>query len=153
MQVLLLLLERSGEVVTREELQQRLWKADTFVDFETGLNTAVKKLRDALGDSAEKPRFIETLPRRGYRLIAPVETEAGGEPASDTSRTRIPARKWLWPGVFAVVIVSAVILAMITGREPPERNTRVAPARIESIAVLPSRISVKILVRGILRMG
>jgi len=63
------LLERPGQVVTREELRQRLWSADTFVDFDTGLNSAIKKLRDVLGDSADKPRYIETLPRRGYRFL------------------------------------------------------------------------------------
>ena len=73
-QILNLLLERPGEVVTREELQARLWPADTFVDFDHSLNTAIKRLRDALGDSAENPRFVETLPRRGYRFIAPVHT-------------------------------------------------------------------------------
>jgi DNA-binding winged helix-turn-helix (wHTH) protein/tetratricopeptide (TPR) repeat protein len=72
-QVLSLLLEHPGDVVTREELRQKLWPGDTFVDFDTGLNSAVKKLRDALCDSAEEPRYIETLPRRGYRFIAPVE--------------------------------------------------------------------------------
>jgi DNA-binding winged helix-turn-helix (wHTH) protein len=71
-QVLTLLLERAGEVVTREELRQKLWPGDTFVDFDNGLNSAIKKLRDALCDSAEEPRYIETLPRRGYRFIAPV---------------------------------------------------------------------------------
>jgi len=73
-QVLLLLLEHSGEVVTREELRQKLWPEDTFVDFDVGLNSAVKKLREALGDSADSPRFIETLPRRGYRFLLSVET-------------------------------------------------------------------------------
>lgn len=72
-QVLALLLERAGDVVTREELHQKLWAADTFVDFDTGLNSAIKKLRDVLADSAEEPRYIETLPRRGYRFIAHVE--------------------------------------------------------------------------------
>jgi eukaryotic-like serine/threonine-protein kinase len=72
-QVLALLLEHPGEVVTREELRQKLWPADTFVDFDTGLNSAIKKLRDVLSDSAEEPRYIETLPRRGYRFIARVE--------------------------------------------------------------------------------
>src|SRR5713226_10072128 len=72
-QVLALLLEHSGDVVTREELHQKLWPADTFVDFDAGLNSAIKKLRDVLGDSAEEPRYIETLPRRGYRFIACVE--------------------------------------------------------------------------------
>src|SRR5215470_10254932 len=72
-QVLACLLERPGEVVTREELQRRLWPADTFVDFDRGLNKAVNRLREALGDSADTPRFIETLPKRGYRFIAPVD--------------------------------------------------------------------------------
>jgi eukaryotic-like serine/threonine-protein kinase len=77
-QVLALLVERPGELVTREELQKKLWPNDTFVDFDHGVNLAINKLRGALGDSAEKPRFIETLPRRGYRWIAPVEhVEAG----------------------------------------------------------------------------
>jgi len=78
-QVLSLLLEHPGDVVTREELHQKLWPADTFVDFDTGLNSAVKKLRDALCDSADEPRYIETLPRRGYRFIAHVEN--GDPPA------------------------------------------------------------------------
>jgi DNA-binding winged helix-turn-helix (wHTH) protein/Tol biopolymer transport system component len=72
-QVLTLLLGKPGEVVTREELRSNLWPADTFVDFDHGLNAAIKRLRDAVGDSAENPRFIETLARRGYRFIAPVE--------------------------------------------------------------------------------
>jgi TolB-like protein/DNA-binding winged helix-turn-helix (wHTH) protein/Flp pilus assembly protein TadD len=72
-QVLSLLLEHAGDLVTRDELRQKLWPGETFVDFETGLNSAVKKLRDALCDSAEEPRYIETLPRRGYRFIAQVQ--------------------------------------------------------------------------------
>jgi len=71
-QVLTLLLERPGSVVTREELQKRLWAADTFVDFDHSLNAAIRRLRDALGDSAENPRFVETVARRGYRFVAPV---------------------------------------------------------------------------------
>jgi len=76
-QVLVLLLERSGDVVTREELCQKLWPAEAFVDIDVGLNTAIKRLRDALGDSAVTPRFVETLPRRGYRFIARTEEVAG----------------------------------------------------------------------------
>jgi cholera toxin transcriptional activator len=72
-QVLAMLLERPGEVVTRDELRQRLWPADTFVDFDHSLNTAINKLREALGDSAANPRFIETLAKRGYRFLAPVQ--------------------------------------------------------------------------------
>ncbi|HTD22968.1 MAG TPA: winged helix-turn-helix domain-containing protein [Terriglobales bacterium] len=74
-QVLALLLEKPGELVTREELRQKLWPADTFVDFDHSLNTAINKLRETLGDSSSAPRFIETLPRRGYRFIAPVTVE------------------------------------------------------------------------------
>jgi cholera toxin transcriptional activator len=79
LQVLAMLLDRAGEVVTREELRNRLWPSDTFVDFDHSLNTAVNKLREALGDSAASPRFVETLARRGYRFIAPVEAAAVAE--------------------------------------------------------------------------
>jgi len=76
-QVLLLLLEHSEDVVTREQVRERVWASDTFVDFEHGLNTAIKELRGVLSDSAKEPRYIETLPKLGYRLIVPVEREAG----------------------------------------------------------------------------
>lgn len=72
-QVLVLLLEHPDELVSRDEMRQRLWPSNTFVDFDLGLNSAVKRVRDALGDSAGAPRFVETLPKRGYRFIAPVE--------------------------------------------------------------------------------
>jgi len=78
-QVLALLLERAGDVVTREELQQKLWPADTFVDFDHSLNTAINKVREALGDSASSPRYVETLARRGYRFIGPVQSPPQSE--------------------------------------------------------------------------
>src|ERR1700756_824796 len=78
-QLLAALLERPGEMVTREELRSKLWSADTFVDFDHSLNAAIKRLRDALGESAETPIFIETLARRGYRFIAPVVQDAAPE--------------------------------------------------------------------------
>src|SRR6201998_1066287 len=81
-EVLAMLLERPGALVTREELQKRLWPTDTFVDFDHGVNTAINRLREALGDSAENPRFIETVPRRGYRFIAPVESQVSAPPGS-----------------------------------------------------------------------
>jgi len=87
-QVLSLLLEHPGDVVTREELRQKLWPGDTFVDFDTGLNSAVKKLRDALCDSADAPRYIETLPRRGYRFIAQVQN---GDLSAGVSPIELPA--------------------------------------------------------------
>ena len=71
-QLLTLLLERPGEIVSRDDLQKRLWPSDTFVDFDHSLNAAVRRLRDALGDSADNPRFVETVSRRGYRFLAPV---------------------------------------------------------------------------------
>ncbi len=87
LQILAMLLQRPGEVVTREELRKKLWPADTFVDFDHGLNKAVTKIREALGDSADNPRFIETLPKRGYRFIAPVN-ELRGEPAATPAPSR-----------------------------------------------------------------
>src|SRR5438270_10939578 len=79
-QVLAFLLEHAGEVVTREELQQKLWPSDTFVDFDHSLNTTINKVREALGDSASNPRYVETLARRGYRFIAPVQAQLQNEP-------------------------------------------------------------------------
>ena len=90
-QVLAFLLERPGEVVTREELQTRLWPADTFVDFDLSLNSAVKKLRQALGDESDNPRFVETLYRRGYRFIAPVSTAGREMQAPAASETIVGA--------------------------------------------------------------
>src|ERR1700741_4899415 len=86
-QVLSLLLERAGDVVSREELREKLWASDTFVDFDHSLNTAINKVREALGDSAASPRYVETIARRGYRFIAPVQApvkaaEASGVPES-----------------------------------------------------------------------
>ena len=89
-EVLAILLERPGEVVTREELQKRLWPDGAFVDFDHSLNTAINKIREALSDSAENPRFVETLSRRGYRFIAPVEARGRGK-----RRLRAPRPKRL----------------------------------------------------------
>lgn len=116
-QVLALLLEHPNDLVTREELRQKLWPADTFVDFDTGLNNAIKKLRDVLGDSAEKPRYIETLPRRGYRFIARVENGNGDLPTSAAVETDsapvLPAQpmRELW---YKRRIVVAAAAALIT---------------------------------------
>ena len=83
-QVLVCLLDRPGEVITREELRQKLWPADTFVDFDHSLNTAINKLREALGDSASSPRYVETLARRGYRFLGPVQRTYPNSQASAT---------------------------------------------------------------------
>lgn len=74
-QILTILLEQPGELVSREEIRKRVWPSDTFVDFDHGINNAIKRLREALGDTAETPRFIETVPRRGYRFIAELESK------------------------------------------------------------------------------
>jgi DNA-binding winged helix-turn-helix (wHTH) protein len=103
LQVLVALLEHPAELVTRDELRQRLWPADTFVDFEHGVNAAVKRLRDALGDSAEAPRFVETIPRRGYRFIAPVE-----EARPPARRRRARAVAYV---LISVLAVAAILLA------------------------------------------
>src|ERR1700719_3004976 len=88
--VLAMLLERPGQLVTREELRARLWPAGTFVEYDQGLNTAVKRLREALRDSAEAPRFIETLPKRGYRFIAAIEAQAIAPVMADPSSEPSP---------------------------------------------------------------
>src|SRR3954451_3248688 len=74
LQVLQILLENPGKLISREELQRRIWPSDTFVDFDHGINNAIKRLREALGDTAETPRFVETLPRRGYRFVGAIQT-------------------------------------------------------------------------------
>ena len=88
LEILLHLLDHPGEVVTREELRQRLWPADTFVDYDHSLNTAVNKLREALNDSADNPRFIQTIPRRGYRFIATIENVDSTAAAAKPEETR-----------------------------------------------------------------
>jgi len=108
-QVLAIFLERPGEVVTREELQKRLWP-DTFVDFDHNLNAAINKIREVLGDTAENPRFIETLPRRGYRFIAPVETDGLAQPK------RAEPRKLL-PILLGFVVLAAAALAILGYRK------------------------------------
>jgi len=112
-QVLAILLERPGEVVTRDELQKRLWP-DTFVDVERNLNTAVNKIREVLGDSAENPRFVETLPRRGYRFIGQPQSAvqpdvpAAAEPARGSSLHRI--RLKMGAGALAILVIALAVL-------------------------------------------
>jgi len=113
-EILALLLERPGEIVSRDELQKRLWPADTFVDFEQGLNNAMKRLRAALDDNAETPRFIETLPRRGYRFIGTVNgSEQTTAPALKMQRTTQPGMKLRLSAFGAVTII--VVTALLVG--------------------------------------
>jgi TolB-like protein/DNA-binding winged helix-turn-helix (wHTH) protein len=132
--VLVTLLQRPGDVFTREELRRELWPTDTFVDFEHGLNAAVKRLRDALDDSAENPRFIETLPRHGYRFIA-----AAVPDVIQSEKSQSPLKRWRLPGVAAAVLLMAVILFAggAGGLRSKVLSRSAAPLQIHSLAVLP----------------
>lgn len=157
--VLELLLERPGELITREEFQRHIWPADTLVDFEQGLNVAMKRLRQALGDSADVPRFVETLPRRGYRFIAPVESvpisgPPDMPPAGDEKENEAPradealasespsqlATTWTrrrvvtWGVAAAVSLLATLTLQAVVRRGHPTPSP-VAPIR--TLAVLP----------------
>jgi len=133
--LLVLFAKRPGEVVTREELRHTLWAADTFVDFDTGLNSAISKLRDALGDSADEPRFIQTLPRRGYRLVVPTAQAATLETPPEPQR--FWDRWWIWAAALALVILVGVAAERTWRAWSSTKTTAAAPARIQSIAVLP----------------
>ena len=152
-EVLAMLLESPGQLVTREELRTRLWPTDTFVDFDHGLNAAVNKLRDALSESAEKPTYVETLPRRGYRFISAVdlpdslglklpvpEMPASLESPVVVAETQIPSR-YGRRRVFMTALVLVVILAVVFGFDPGGVRHRLvgepSVPRIQSIAVLP----------------
>jgi DNA-binding winged helix-turn-helix (wHTH) protein/TolB-like protein len=111
--VLALLAERAGQVVTRDELRQRIWGTGTFVDFERGLNFCISQIRSALGDSAGTPQYIETIPRRGYRFIAAIEPEP---PVTDRSPgPGRAARPWLAPLIAAAVLVAGAVV-LVAGR-------------------------------------
>jgi len=156
--VLALLIERPGDVVTRDELRRKLWPADTFVNFDIGLNSAVRKLRGALNDSAESPRYVETLPRRGYRFIAPVvtpsasvadseaqisETQSEGraEAAVERSASLVSfweRRTWLTRALAALALALVIPLAWPRGWNRRQSSPADAtPVRIRSLAVLP----------------
>src|SRR5580700_1427810 len=158
-QVLCVLLERRGEIVTRDELKQTLWPAETFVDFDDGLNTAVRKIRDVLGDSAEKPRYIETIPRRGYRfmgrsadvrqlavVVPPLAEQSIGRPqqgnappSCSDSAVLVGPRGFVstkWRLLLTVAAALALFsTALLVYRGISARGT--SPPRIKSLAVLP----------------
>jgi TolB-like protein/DNA-binding winged helix-turn-helix (wHTH) protein/Tfp pilus assembly protein PilF len=142
LQVLAVLLSHAGDVVTHEELRAQIWSADTFVDFDHSLHNAIARLREVLGDSAETPRYIETLPRRGYRFIAPVDTEEDQASASSTESVRplevsvapglTQPRRLLVPTVLALLVIALAVGLARTGTHPAS-----AAPRPNSIAVLP----------------
>src|ERR1700756_1281416 len=152
-QVLSILLEHAGGVVTREELRGQLWAADTFVDFEHSLATAISKIRDALGDSADSPRYVETLPRRGYRFIADVavvdqapldrrETVVGGVPGTqghnraDLVREPAASKRWAWSLAWTISGFAVALILLILAAQIFRLSSR-PPANIRSLAVLP----------------
>jgi DNA-binding winged helix-turn-helix (wHTH) protein/Tol biopolymer transport system component len=108
-QVLTVLLERPGEIVTREELQKKLWPADTFVDFDHSLNAAIRRLRDALGDSAENPRFVETVARRGYRFLAPINGAAATVAAQPIPQSIDGLKRWRIFATGTLLLVGVVV--------------------------------------------
>jgi len=110
LRVLEMLLQHAGEVVTRDELHQRLWPADTFVEFDHGLNNVINRLREVLNDSADKPQYIETIPRRGYRFICPV----GSVPLESPAPTAWWRRRWV-TGLLALAALLAIALAVNVG--------------------------------------
>ena len=125
LKVLVELLERPGDLVTREQLRQRLWPNGTFVDFEHGLNAVINRLRETLGDSAESPRFIQTVPRRGYRFIAPVEGGVAVTGSGARNRRSRPSNRasvsWMAIGAAGIVLVCRGHCASAQsplGREP-----------------------------------
>ena len=143
-QILAALLERPGEVVTREELRARLWPADTFVDFDHSLNAAIKRLRDALGESADTPIFIETLARRGYRFIAPVNRPADGIPIASSGH-KVPRAifyKLAWLALCAGSLAGAAWLYFFHAESAKLPLPRVMPIaslsdRAENAALSP----------------
>lgn len=150
--VLAFLLERPGDIVAREELRQRLWPADTFVDFDTGLNSAIKKLRDVLGDSAGRPHYIETLPRRGYRFIGTLDRAAepsarsarqiaddkqAAKPSPLLAKTRGEAPRGRFRLVLALALVAATLTLAAVFAFAPHRRSGNPQAPIKSLAVLP----------------
>src|SRR5262252_4858688 len=148
--VLQILVEHPGEVVTREELQTQIWPSDTFVDFERGLNNAVKRLRETLGDSAESPRYVETLPKRGYRFIATLETqiEALGAAAPvenhpipvQTIPKPVKLRVLLHATVLTVLglfLVATSLFALDAGGLRSRLLLKLRPQVVQSLAVLP----------------
>jgi TolB-like protein/DNA-binding winged helix-turn-helix (wHTH) protein len=141
LQVLEILLERAGNVVTREELQTRIWPADTFVDFDHSLHNAIARIREVLGDSAETPRYIETLPRRGYRYIGPVEDfqtlRLATETGAPTSQLVAPATRADRKRSLVLVLCALFALGLVAWTMRQYVHAKAAVPPIRSIAVLP----------------
>ena len=154
-QLLLLLVERAGQIVSREEIRNRLWPQNTFVEFDKSLGVAVLKVREALGDEAGNPRFIETIPRRGYRFIAPVKVETAKVAGSPTPAPTAPtvaasqanpyaAKHWLIIGTLVLCVVGGVFYVLRSKHGSPpstaQAGTSIPPIHVRrSVAVLGFR--------------
>src|SRR5260370_17131546 len=136
-----MLLEKPGEVVTRDELRSELWCADTFVDFDVGLNTAVLILRNALGGSADSPRFIETLPRRGYRFAARVD---GPVPATLHESTRSPTAGHQQEAIASPANATAEAVVPSLERPPPRKFWTAATLLAALLPFIPAFTSPRI---------
>ena len=144
LQILLMLLLRPGQAVTREELRKTLWPSDTFVDFDHSLNSAVMRLREALGDSAERPRFVETLPKRGYRFLAPVtpvstDTQSPTENPRSSKASEAAAAEIQVVDAGNVAKPTLVLAPSITSTETPQA----APVSTSAPAPLQPAIETK----------
>ena len=150
--LLLLLVERAGQIVSREEIRNRLWPQNTFVEFDKSLGVAVLKVREALGDDASNPRFIETIPRRGYRFIAPVKVETAqvavpsptpaAPPVSASQSSSYPSKHWLIIGALVLFLVGTGFYVLLAKHGPPTAQavTSIPPIRVRrSVAVLGFR--------------
>ena len=137
-QVLVMLLENPGQVVTRDELRTRLWPADTFVDFDHSLHNAIARLREALGENANSPRFVETLPRRGYRFIGLLDSAVVPQKAAPEVRRSGQFRRALLPTVLVLLAVVAALVGLNVGGVRSKLFGKLdSAAHIDSIAVLP----------------
>ena len=156
--ILVLLLSRPGEVITREEIRDQIWGSETWVDFEHGLNFAIREIRQSLGDNANSPRFIQTLPTRGYRFVADVEWQdplsADGStlPAANRSEEESSARAsdaseaghwtmrrkvWVYPVAAAMLLLAGVVLRFTWATQDRPEPAPSVPAPVDSVAVLP----------------
>jgi len=136
LELLAVLLEHPNQVVKREDLRARLWPSDTFVDFDHSLHNAIARLREALGDEASSPRFIETLPRRGYRFIGPIDAAAANDPVPSAAARRGGAsRPLILAAVVAMVLLAAIVGLTIRAVRPG--STAPSTSSIRSVAVLP----------------
>jgi TolB-like protein/DNA-binding winged helix-turn-helix (wHTH) protein len=141
--ILQTLIESRGEIVTREELQKRIWPSDTFVDFDHGINNAIKRLREALGDSAENARYVETIPRRGYRFIAKLNGANGRAtldphyPAPNERNSQVRSGKWVRTIGFVVGTGVLIVALLLSATSFKNRTPGKSATRIQSLAVLP----------------